>query len=88
MPTDAVSKVSCKKRWYSRTSNHKYNIVAVDCGMKLNIIRSLNAKGCNVTVVPYNTTAEEIAFMNPDGVFLSNGPGNPEDVPEGFSVVQ
>ena len=88
VPTDAVSKVSCKKRWYSRTSNHKYNIVAVDCGMKLNIIRSLNAKGCNVTVVPYNTTAEEIAFMNPDGVFLSNGPGNPEDVPEVISVVQ
>ena len=41
-----------------------------------------------MTVVPYNTTAEEIAFMNPDGVFLSNGPGNPEDVPEVISVVQ
>ena len=80
VPTDAVAKVSCKKRWYSRTSNHKYNVVAIDCGIKLNIIRSLNAKGCNVTVVPYNTTAEEIEFMKPDGVFLSNGPGNPEDV--------
>ena len=40
VPHDAVSKVSCKKRWYSRTSNHKFNVVAVDCGIKLNIIRS------------------------------------------------
>ena len=79
VPTDAVSKVSCKKRWYSRTSNHKYNVVAIDCGIKLNIIRSLNKCGCNVTVVPFDTTAEEIEFMKPNGVFLSNGPGDPED---------
>ena len=79
VPTDAVSKVSCKKRWYSRTSNPKYNVVAVDCGIKLNIIRSLNKCGCNVTVVPYDITAEEIEFMKPNGVFLSNGPGDPED---------
>ena len=58
--TDAVAKVSCKKRWYSRTTNAKYNVVAVDCGIKLNIIRLLNARGCNVTVVPYNTSAKEI----------------------------
>ena len=80
VPRDAVSKVSCAKRWYSRTSNPKYNVVAIDCGIKLNIIRSLNKIGCNVTVVPYNTTAREIEFMKPDGVFLSNGPGDPEDV--------
>lgn len=42
IPKDAVSKVSCKKKWYSRTANAKFNIVAVDCGIKLNIIRSLN----------------------------------------------
>lgn len=80
IPHDQVSRVSAKKRWYSRTSNPRFNVVAVDCGMKLNIIRSLNRIGCNVTVVPYNTTAEEIAFMKPDGVFFSNGPGDPEDV--------
>ncbi len=80
VPHDAVARVSCHKRWYSRTSNHKYNVVAVDCGIKLNIIRSLNARGCNVTIVPYDTTAETINGMHPDGVFLSNGPGNPEDV--------
>ncbi len=88
IPRDAVSKVSCKKRWYSRTSNHKFNVVAIDCGIKLNIIRSLNSRGCNVTVVPYNTTAEEIDFMKPDGVFLSNGPGDPEDVPEVVETVR
>ncbi|MCQ2383949.1 MAG: glutamine-hydrolyzing carbamoyl-phosphate synthase small subunit [Paludibacteraceae bacterium] len=80
-PHDQVSRVSCKKRWYSRTPNHVFHVVAIDCGIKYNIIRSLNKKGCNVTVVPYNTTAEEIMSFHPDGLFLSNGPGNPEDVP-------
>lgn len=88
IPTDMVSRVSCKKRWYSRTPNHKYDVVAIDCGIKHNIIRSLNQKGCNVTVVPYNTTSEEILNMKPDGLFLSNGPGNPEDVQEVISVVR
>jgi len=88
IPTDMVSRVSCKKRWYSRTPNHKYDVVAIDCGIKLNIIRKLNEKGCNVTVVPYNTTAEEILKMKPDGLFLSNGPGNPEDVEPVINVVK
>lgn len=80
VPKDAVKTVSCKKRWYSRTENHKYDIVAIDCGIKLNIIRSLNKRGCNVTIMPYNTTVEEVLALSPDGVFLSNGPGDPEDV--------
>lgn len=80
VPHDAVARVSCKKRWYSRTANAKYNVVAIDCGIKLNIIRSLNARGCNVTVMPYNTSAAEVEKMKPDGIFLSNGPGDPEDV--------
>ena len=87
VPHDAVRRVSCRKRWYSRTADAKYHVVAIDCGIKLNIIRSLNRIGCNVTIVPYNTTAEEIAFMKPDGVFLSNGPGDPEDVPEVVQTV-
>ena len=87
-PKDAVSKVSCKKRWYSRTSNARFNVIAVDCGIKLNIVRSLNARGCNVTVVPYNTPACEVERMNPDGIFLSNGPGNPEDVTEVKELVK
>lgn len=88
IPKDAVSKVSCKKKWYARTANAKYNIVAVDCGIKLNIVRNLNKRKCNVTVVPYNTTAEEVISLKPDGVFLSNGPGDPEDVKEVISLVK
>ena len=88
MPKDAVAKVSCKKKWYSRTANPKYNIVAIDCGIKLNIVRSLNKRGCNVTVVPYNTTAKEIIDLKPDGIFLSNGPGDPEDVTEVIKLVK
>jgi carbamoyl-phosphate synthase small subunit len=88
IPTDMVSRVSCKKRWYSRTPNHKYDVVAIDCGIKHNIIRKLNEKGCNVTVVPYNITAQEILNMKPDGLFLSNGPGNPEDVQTVINVVK
>lgn len=80
VPRDAVAKVSCKKRWYSRTPNPQYNVVAVDCGMKLNIVRELNKRGCNVTIVPWNTTEKDVLAMKPDGIFLSNGPGNPEDV--------
>ena len=88
IPKDVVSKVSCKKRWYSRTTNPKYNVVAVDCGIKLNIIRSLNARGCNVTIVPYNTDAQKITELKPDGIFLSNGPGDPEDVVEVINLVK
>lgn len=88
IPIDAVRKVSCKKKWYSRTSNPKYNVVAVDCGMKLSIIRSLNKRGCNVTVVPFNITAEEVAALRPDGVFFSNGPGDPENVTETIELIK
>ncbi len=82
VPHDAVARVSSRRRWYARTSNPKYRVVAIDCGMKLNIVRMLNRYGCNVTVVPYDTPAEEIRLMNPDGLFISNGPGDPEDVTE------
>ncbi|MBQ4498714.1 MAG: glutamine-hydrolyzing carbamoyl-phosphate synthase small subunit [Alistipes sp.] len=77
---DQVASISCKKRWFSRTPNHKWDVVAIDCGIKHSFIRQLNAKGCNVTIVPFNSTPEEILAFNPDGIFLSNGPGNPADV--------
>ncbi len=88
LPTDTVSRVSCKKKWYSRTPNPRYNVVAVDCGIKLNIIRQLNAYGCNVTIVPFDTDATAILAMKPDGVFLSNGPGDPENVLPVIKTVQ
>ncbi len=80
LPHDMVSRVSCRKRWFSRTANHRYDVVAIDCGIKYNIIRKLNEKGCNVTVVPYDISVEELLAFRPDGVFLSNGPGDPSDV--------
>ncbi len=58
-----------------------YKVVAYDCGIKWNILRQLISVGCEVTVVPATTTAEETLAMDPDGIFLSNGPGDPEGVP-------
>lgn len=80
LPRDMVARVSCKKRWFSRTPNHRFDVVAIDCGIKYNIIRCLNQRGCNVTVVPYDASVEEILAFRPDGIFLSNGPGDPSDV--------
>ena len=74
---NVVERVSCKRRWYSRTANHRYDVVLLDCGAKLSIVRMLNERGCNVVIVPYNTPASEILAFNPDGVFVSNGPGAP-----------
>lgn len=87
LPTDAVSKTSCKKTWYSKTQNARYHVVAVDCGIKLSVIRELNLRGCNITVVPYNTSAEEIIKMKPDGIYLSDGPGAPQNVPEVMELI-
>ena len=78
-PKDLVARVSCRKKWYSRCANPRFNVVAIDCGIKYNIIRELNRYGCNVTIVPYNTSYETIMALNPDGIFLSNGPGDPKD---------
>ena len=77
-----LSEVSCKKCWYSRTPNPKYNVVAIDCGITYGAVRLLNERGCNVSVVPYNVTLAEIEKMKPDGVYISSGPGNPEDFSE------
>ncbi len=86
-PTDAVRRVSCKKRSYARTPNPRYSVVAIDCGIKQSLIRALNSVGCNVTVVPYNTSAEEILAFKADGLYISDGPGNPADVPEVIETI-
>lgn len=88
MPHDAVARVSCKKRWMSRVPNHKWDIVAIDCGIRNNLVRLFNSLGCNVTVLPYNATEEEVLSFRPDGIVLSNGPGNPADVPAVIDLVQ
>lgn len=80
IPRDAVSKVSCREKWVSPAEGpEKFHVAAIDCGMKLNIVRSLNKLGCRVTVLPWNTSAAKIESLKPDGVFLSNGPGDPTD---------
>lgn len=65
------------KDGYGQQTNPKLHVVAMDFGAKRNILRCLAAAGCKVTVVPANTSADEILALSPDGVFLSNGPGDP-----------
>jgi len=93
---DLAKEVTCKEQYswnqglwdlgkgYSlRTQNSElrtYRVAAYDFGMKFNILRNLVNVGCDVTVVPANTTAEDVLKMNPDGIFLSNGPGDPDAV--------
>lgn len=63
---------------YDKKKNGQFNVVAYDFGVKYNILRMLAERGCNLTVVPAKTPAEEVLALNPDGIFLSNGPGDPE----------
>jgi carbamoyl-phosphate synthase small subunit len=63
---------------YGKLADAKFHVVAYDFGVKLNILRMLTARGCKVTVVPAQTSAAEVLALHPDGVFLSNGPGDPE----------
>ncbi|MGB1950957.1 MAG: glutamine-hydrolyzing carbamoyl-phosphate synthase small subunit [Pseudomonadota bacterium] len=87
---DLAKEVSSDKAWswsqsewtlgegYGERSEARFKVVAWDYGVKLNILRMLAARGCDITVVPAQTPAAEVLAMNPDGVFLSNGPGDPE----------
>ena len=63
---------------YSQRTNEKFHVVAYDYGVKFNILRMLAERGCKLTVVPAQTSAKDVLAMKPDGVFLSNGPGDPE----------
>ena len=65
-----------------------YTVAAIDYGIKHNILRLLEKHSCDVTVFPAETTAKEIIDFNPDGVFLSNGPGDPSAVTYGVSMVK
>ncbi|MEZ4589594.1 MAG: glutamine-hydrolyzing carbamoyl-phosphate synthase small subunit [Chloroflexota bacterium] len=88
---DLAREVSCAEPypwaeaqdWWQPDSNQfsvssdQYHVVAYDFGIKRNILRLLGAQGCRVTVVPATTSADEVLALNPDGIFLSNGPGDP-----------
>lgn len=86
LPRDEVETVSTKTPYVSTGSD--LSVVLLDFGKKQNIVRELNMRGCNVTVVPYNTTAEEILAMSPDGVMLSNGPGDPDVVEVAIEMIK
>jgi carbamoyl-phosphate synthase small subunit len=87
--TDLATEVSCKKsytwsekKWnwpegYRNETAPKYKVVAIDYGAKHNILRCLASVGCDVTVVPSNASVKSILALKPDGIFLSNGPGDP-----------
>ena len=78
IPTNQVESVSTKTAYAA--PGRGFKVVLVDYGSKLGIIRELSQRDCDITVVSQDVTADEILMMNPDGVMLSNGPGNPEDV--------
>jgi len=75
---DLVKEVSSLKKYnYGQAKAGKYNVVVLDCGVKFNMLRELLRHKCNVTVMPAQATSEEILQAHPDGVLLSNGPGDP-----------
>lgn len=72
----------------SESNGETFTVVAIDFGIKRNILRRLASYGCRVIVVPANTSAEDILKYNPDGIFLSNGPGDPAAVQEGIETTK
>ena len=77
---DPLSQASLRPDEEPAVSRPNLHVVAYDFGIKKNILRMLSAEGCRVTVVPAQTSAEDVLALKPDGVFLSNGPGDPEPV--------
>jgi carbamoyl-phosphate synthase small subunit len=78
---DLVKGVTCHRPYqWSQEKPARFKVVALDCGMKFHIARSLAERGCHVTIVPAHTSAEEIRVMSPDGILVSNGPGDPEPI--------
>ena len=85
--TNVVDAVTCEKEAvYPALGEKKHNVVLIDYGAKRNIIRSLCRRGCQVTVVPSKTSAKAVLSYNPDGIMLSNGPGDPAE--NTFAIAQ
>ncbi len=87
---DLVSKVTRNDRqsWPVSENFVKPRVVALDFGIKYNILRQLARRQCNTTIVPADTSAQDILKLNPDGIFLSNGPGDPEPVTYAIRTVK
>ncbi|MCR4990148.1 MAG: glutamine-hydrolyzing carbamoyl-phosphate synthase small subunit, partial [Lachnospiraceae bacterium] len=89
-PTDHVRTVSTKIPWNTENINDEncLHVAAIDCGIKLNIVRELVSHGCRVTTFPYDTKPSDIEAVSPDGIFISNGPGDPTDVKETIELIK
>lgn len=85
-PTNQVEEVSTKTPYAN--PGRGFKVVLMDFGSKLGIIRELSVRNCDIIVVSQDTTAEEILLMDPDGIMLSNGPGDPEDVPHVHETIR
>ena len=86
LPPDLVKRVSTRQSYPN--PNMGLKIVIVDLGLKYSILRQLSYRDCNSIIVNYNSTAEEIESLHPDGIIYSNGPGNPEDLPKTIKTIQ
>ena len=85
---DLASAATIERRYTEGPADAKHHVVAFDFGMKRNILRLFAEQGCRVTVVPAATTAAEVRALEPDGVFLSNGPGDPAAVGYAISTIR
>jgi len=85
---DLATIVTCSDSYEWGKQSHQHKIAALDFGIKLNILRLLEFHGCNITVFPAKTSANEILAFNPDGIFLSNGPGDPAAITYGIKTVK
>lgn len=86
LPTDQVERVSTRSAYVAPGSGPR--VVLVDFGAKQGILRECIKRDIDVIIVPYRTTAAEISQFHPDGLLLSNGPGNPKDVPEAIRMIR
>ena len=82
------SKVSCSEPYFFGDENAEYKVAVLDLGVKKNILKCMTERGCYLKVFPYDTKAEDLLSWNPDGLFLSNGPGDPAAMPNVFSEVE
>ncbi len=85
---ELASKVSAKEPYYYGEENAQYKISALDIGIKKNILRNLAKRGAYIKVFPYNTPFEEMKEWNPDGYFVSNGPGDPEPLTDAIETTK
>ncbi len=86
LPTNQVAQVSTTRPYVSPQNGRK--VVVIDFGLKHSILHELNKRACHVMVLPFDTSAETILNLNPDGVMLTNGPGDPTDLPDVIEMIK